>query len=260
MDTDGIDVFHIADCDHIACAVAHDFIFDLFPACDAALYQDLADSGQTKSVGQDLVQLVLVRGNAAARAAQSIRRTQNDRIAYAPGKGFSVFDILDDLRRCDRLMDLLHGFLELKSVLRSADRSGRRSDQPDAVVFEEASLLKLHCQVQTSLSSQRGKDAVRFLFLYDLFHDFNSQRFDIYMIRYIPVRHDRSGIRIQEHDFDSLFFQASAGLGPRIVKLSCLSDHDRAGADHKYFFYVRIFRHGFPVPFLCASCLWRSGN
>ena len=40
-----VDILHVADGDHIACAVTHNFVLDLFPACDTALYKDLAHTG-----------------------------------------------------------------------------------------------------------------------------------------------------------------------------------------------------------------------
>ena len=38
MNANRVQVFHVADGDHVSCTVTHYFVFDLFPACDAALY------------------------------------------------------------------------------------------------------------------------------------------------------------------------------------------------------------------------------
>ena len=51
MNTNRIDIFHVADGDHISGAITHYLVLDLFPACDAPLHQYLAHTGQTKTVG-----------------------------------------------------------------------------------------------------------------------------------------------------------------------------------------------------------------
>ena len=40
-----VDILHVADGDHITCAITHNFVFDLFPARNTALYKDLAHTG-----------------------------------------------------------------------------------------------------------------------------------------------------------------------------------------------------------------------
>ena len=54
---DRVDVLHVADRDAIACAVAHDFILDFFPAGDRALDKYLPYSRKSESVLKDLSQL-----------------------------------------------------------------------------------------------------------------------------------------------------------------------------------------------------------
>ena len=44
MYTNRVNVFHVADCDTVACTVTHNFVFDFFPSCDAALYQNFSYS------------------------------------------------------------------------------------------------------------------------------------------------------------------------------------------------------------------------
>ena len=44
MYTNRVNIFHVADCDTVACAVTHNFVFDFFPSCDAAFYQNFSYS------------------------------------------------------------------------------------------------------------------------------------------------------------------------------------------------------------------------
>ena len=51
VDTDGVQVLHVADGDHIALVVTHDLVLDLFPTGDALFHQDLMDGGKPQAVG-----------------------------------------------------------------------------------------------------------------------------------------------------------------------------------------------------------------
>ena len=66
MNSDRIDVLHIADRDNVACGVPHYLILDFLPSCDTALYEYLSYSGKSESVFEDFFELSLVMGNTAA--------------------------------------------------------------------------------------------------------------------------------------------------------------------------------------------------
>ena len=42
MDTNRVNVLHVADCDAVSCAVSHYLVLDLFPSGDTSLYKNLA--------------------------------------------------------------------------------------------------------------------------------------------------------------------------------------------------------------------------
>ena len=181
--------------------------------------------------------------NTAAASAERIGRTQYDRITDLVRKGNSVFHRFHDFRRCDRLPDFFHCTLKFQTVLRFFDRLRGRTDQPHLMFAEKASFLKLHRQIQSRLAAERRQHTVR-LFLQDkLFHNFYCQRFDIDLICDIFVCHNGRRIGVQQYDLNPFFFQRTACLRSCIVELGSLSDHDRAGADHKYLFNIRILRH-----------------
>ena len=66
MYTNRIDVFHITYGNAIAVCIAHHFILNFFPSCDAALYEYFTDAGQTQAVGQDFNQFLLIMCNTTA--------------------------------------------------------------------------------------------------------------------------------------------------------------------------------------------------
>ena len=69
MNSNRIDILHVADRDHIAGAVTHYFILDLFPSRDAAFYQYFSHTGKTQSVCQDFFQFSLVMGDSSAASS-----------------------------------------------------------------------------------------------------------------------------------------------------------------------------------------------
>ena len=130
-----IDIFHIADGDHITGTVTHYLVLDLFPAGDTALHQYLSHAGKTQTVLQDLFEFHLIVRDTAAAAAQGIRRTQYHGVTDRFGKCHTVFHGLYHLGRCTRFADRFHRILKCLPVFRLTDRLCRRSQQPHVMLF-----------------------------------------------------------------------------------------------------------------------------
>ena len=196
MHADRIQILHVADRNHIARAVAHDLVLNLLPARNAALHKHLSHAGEAETVLQYFNEGTAVFRNAAAAAAERVCRAQHDRIADFLRKRDAVLDIFDDLRRCDRLADLFHGLLKELSVLRLLDGQRRGADQSDIVRRKEASLLKLHREIEARLATESRQHGVR-LFLYNQALQYlNRQRLDVDMVRNVLVRHDGRRVRV----------------------------------------------------------------
>ena len=144
MDTNGVDVFHVADGNAVSCTVTHHLVLNLFPSGDAALYQYLTHTGQTKTVFQNLLDFSLVMGNAAAGATQSVSGTQYHGIADFLGKLHTVFHIFYQKGRGTRLADTLHQVFKLLTSLGVADSLCRGSQKLYAMAFQETGLCQLH--------------------------------------------------------------------------------------------------------------------
>ena len=121
VDADRVEVLHVADGDAVVVAVAHDLVLDLFPAGDAALDEHLADHGVRQALDDDLDELFLILGDAAAGAAHRVGRADDDRIPDLIGESHSRRHILDDRALGDRLAELLHRLLEELAVLCALD-------------------------------------------------------------------------------------------------------------------------------------------
>ena len=142
-----VDVFHVADSDHISGTVAHYLILDFLPTCDTALYQHLSHAGKAEAVFKDFRTLLRIVGNTAAGSAQGISRTKHYRIADLCCDLKTCLYILHDIRRSHRLTDLFHGFLKHLTVLGLFDGQGCSSDQAHIVLFKEACVFQLHGKI-----------------------------------------------------------------------------------------------------------------
>ena len=73
-------------------------------------------------------------GDPAAASTERIRRTEHHRITDLIGKRKSVVHIFHDKGRCYRLADLLHGRLELQTILSFFDCLRSRTDKTHTVL------------------------------------------------------------------------------------------------------------------------------
>ena len=243
MHADRVDVFHVTDRDRVALGVAHDLVFDFLPAGDALLDEDLIHTGIHDACRGDLAQLVPGVGDAAARAAEGVRRADDDRQADLTGELDRVLYRVHDLRRDARLADLFHRVLEHLTVLGLGDGFRLRAEQLDAHLIQEAAFAQLHREVQAGLAAEVGQQRVRALLLDDLLHRFHGHRLDVDLVRHGLVGHDGRGVGVDEHDLQALFAQRAAGLRARVVKLGRLADDDRAGAQYHYLVNILAQRH-----------------
>ena len=108
---------------------------------------------------------------------------------------------------------------------------------------QETGFLQLHAEVQTSLSSQGGENAVGLFLFNDLLQNLYVQGLNIYLVCDIFIGHDGRRVGVHQDYLYSLFLQGTAGLGTCIVEFRCLSDDNRTGADYHYSFYIRILGH-----------------
>ena len=240
---DRVDVFHVTDRDRVALGVAHDLVFDFLPAGDALLDEDLIHAGVHDAGRGDLAQLVPGVGDAAARAAEGVRRADDDRQADLTGELDRVLYRVHDLGRDARLADLFHRVLEHLAILGLGNGLRLRAEELDAHLVKEAALAQLHGEVQASLAAEVGQQAVRTLLLDDLLHRFNGQRLDIDLVGHGLVGHDGRRVRVYEHDLQTFLAQRAAGLRARVVKLGRLADDDRAGAQYHYLVNILAQRH-----------------
>ena len=250
VDTDGVQVLHVADGDHVALVVTHDLVLDLFPTGDALFHQDLMDGGKTQAVGADLDELFLVFADAAAGTAHGKGRADNDGIADAVRTGQRILQGLHDLRGNDGLVQLFHRLLEQLTVLGAVDGLRLAGQQADAGAVQIAGTGQLHGEIQAHLAAQVGQNGVGLLDLQDALHHLKGHGLDIDMIGHIGVGHNGSGVGVEQNGLNALCFQGAARLGAGVVELSGLANDDGAGADDQHLFDSGVLGHFSAPPFL----------
>ena len=93
------------------------------------------------------------------------------------------------------------------------------------------------------MSAERRKQTVGLLLGDDLLEKLHCQRLDVDTIGDIRIRHNGCGIAVDKHNLETIFFQCTARLRPRIIKLRRLSDDDGTGADDHDLFQIFFARH-----------------
>ena len=241
MDTDGVDVFHVADDDAVIRFIAHNFVFDFFPAGHRAFDEDLVDRAEFDAARGDHEQFVFVMSDTAACTAEGKGRTDDDRVADLIGEFDSRRDIFKDIAFRYRLVDVLHGFLEEFAVFRFFNSRQVRTQELDVIFFQDAGIGQLDSHVQADLAAEGSQQAIRPFFFDDFCNVIEGNRFDIDAVGNVFIRHNRRRVAVDEDDFQSFFFQGAAGLGAGIVKFSGLTDDNRARTDNEYF--LQSFYH-----------------
>ena len=158
----------------------------------------------------------------------------------------TVLEIVDRAGAGALQADLLHRHAEQLAVFRLFDRIGAGADHLDAEFREGPVLLQRKRRVKSRLPAHCRQQRVRLFRLDDAGHRRRRDRLDIGCVGHAGVGHDRRRVGVHQDDPKALGLQRLAGLCPRIVEFTGLSDDDRAGADDENGIDVVAARHVYP--------------
>ena len=238
-----IDILDRADDDAVIVLVAHNLHLILFPAEQRFLDQHLGGRARLKARADDLLELGLVIGDAAARAAQREARPDDRGQAGAcqHGKGF-----LHRMRhaRAGRFeANLVHRLAETLAVFGLVDGVGIGADHLDAVLLQRAVVKQAQRRVQRRLPAHCWQQRIGALLGDDLGDDFGRDRLYIGRVGHFRVGHDGGGVRVHQDHPVALFLQRLDRLRARIVELASLTDNDRPRANDEDRGDVSAFGH-----------------
>ena len=228
MHADRVNIFHTAHRYAAARSVADNLEFNLLPALYRLFEQHLSDARKMQPLRQNFLELLLRLGDAAARAAERIRRADDYRVADFFGKSDAVLQICNDFTRRNRLICTLHQLLEAVTILALFYRCNARADDAHIILVQNPAVIELAGEVQSRLSAHSGNNAVRALALDYLLDILDRERLDIGFRRNPAVGHNRRRVGVHEHGFYALLLNRAARLRSRVVKFRCLTYNNRS--------------------------------
>ena len=228
-----VDVFDRADDDAVVGPVADHLHLELFPPEHRLLDQHLVDRRGIQARGHDLLELLVVVGDPAAPAAERVARPDDRRQPDLGDRGSGLGERAHDDAPRHLEPDPRHRVAEQLAVLGLGDCSLRGADQLDAVALEGAVLGERARHVERGLAAHGRQARIRPLRRDDLLDHLGRDRLDVGRIGQLRIGHDRGRVRVDQDHPVALGLERLDRLGPGIVELAGLADHDRPRADHE---------------------------
>ena len=112
MHAHGIDIFHVTNNDTVIRLVAHNFVFNFFPAGYREFNENLMNRAKLDAARSNHEQFIFIVSNTAARTAQSIGRPHDNGIPDGVGKIDGFLNIFKNIAFRNRLIDIIHSLFE----------------------------------------------------------------------------------------------------------------------------------------------------
>ena len=223
-----IEVLDGADDHHVVFEIPHHLEFEFFPPDEGLFHDDFRDHAGIQAVLGQRLHLFPVVSDAAADAPEREAGPDDHGIADLFRRFFGLIKVSGNPAPRHAQPDTLHGVTEFLSVFRLEDHGKRSADHLHAESGQHTRFGCLDGRVQTCLASQGGQQRIGSFSLDDLGQELRSDRFDVGAMRRLRIGHDRGRVAVDKHHLVALFLEGLAGLGPRIVELAGLADHDGA--------------------------------
>ena len=253
-----INILDGTDNDAIIRLVADNLHFIFLPAQHAFFNKNRRCGRGIKAALDDLDEFRLVIGDAATCAAHGEGGADDGGQAHeieriqGPSQGRDLLGF-----GCLKA-DLGHRLAKAVPILGLVDGIGRGPDHLDAIFLKDTHLLQRQGTIQRGLAAHGGEKRENGsrrhigLFLFDdLGDDLGRDRLDIGGICQFGIGHNRSGIRVDQHDAIPLGLEGFDGLGAGIIKLAGLADDDRPRADDQDGRDICALGHG--ITWVCAA-------
>ena len=238
VDTERVEVFHVADRDAVVEAVAHHFILHFFPAFQALFDQDLRR--ERESLLGQFVEFGFVVAKARTESAERVGRADNHGIAQRFCGAARVFQRFHGLT-LDRFdVDLVQFLDKQLAVFRVHDGLHGRAEHLEVILLQYAAAVEFNTAVQRRLSTERQHNTLRAFFFYHALDEIRSDGQEINTVGHAFRSLHRGNVRIDEHCFDALLFECFQRLATRIIELTGFADLQSARTEQQNFLNVRI--------------------
>ena len=235
VDTQRVEVLHVADRDTVVVAVAHHLVFYFFPAFQALLHQHLRGEGEGFLC--QFIQLLLVVAEARAESAEGIRCTEDDGVAQSSCSSSRLLDSEACLALDGLHINLVQALHEEFAVFGVDNRLHGCTKHLHAVFLQRAVLVKRHTAVEGSLSAKGEQNAIGALFLYYFGYEERGDGQEINLVCYALAGLHRGDIGVDEHCVDTFLAQGFQCLRAGVVKFTCLTNLEGTGTENKNFLH-----------------------
>lgn len=185
---------------NIVFLVPHHLEFVLFPSDDRFLNKDLTDHAAFESPLSENLEFFNVISHRAPGPAQGEAGPDNNGEAYLTGDAVRLFHVPGKPRPWQVETNVLHGSLELFTILCLLDSFIVGADQLDMVSLEYAPFRQNSGQVETCLTAKGGQQGIRAFGLDDLLEHFRDQGFNIRSVCHIRIGHDSGRVAVDQYN------------------------------------------------------------
>ncbi len=250
MDSQGVEVFHIADGEADSGGVAHHLEFYLLPASERLLHQYLRGEGE--GFRRRLVQLGLIVTESGTETSQGVCGADYDGVAYLFRRFSGIFEGFDGMGAYRFDIDFVKSLDEEVTVFGVHYHLDGSAQHLYSVLFEEAFPVEFHSAVQRSLSAEGEEDGVRLLLFYHFLHEMWGDREEIYLVGHSFRGLDGSDVGVYQDGVDTVVFHRLESLGSAVVEFTGLADFECSRTEHQDFFYGTVFHY-----FVIVSSVWQ---
>ena len=228
VDTQRVEVLHVAYRDAVVVAVAHHLVFNLFPAFKRFLYQNLGRERQRLFGFQP--QLLFVVAETAAQSAQRIGSPDDDGVAQFGGSLNGIFYRVDGFALNGLDIDFVEFLDEEFAVFGIHDGLYRRTQYLHVIFLERAGLIELYTAVESRLPAEGQQDAVGLLLLDNPLDEVGGNRQEVNLVGHTLRGLYRGDVGVDQNRRDAFLFEGFQGLRPGIVKFTGFTYFQGSGA------------------------------
>jgi hypothetical protein len=221
VNSERVEVLHVANSDTVVVSVTDDLVLNLLPALEGLLNKNLGREGQ-RTRGQ-VTELLGVGSKARTQTTKGIGRPDDDGVTNLLGGLEGILDSLDGSRLSNGDVDLVQGLGEEITVLTGLQSLDASTKDLDTVALEGTHAVHLHTQVQSGLTTEGKEDTIGTLALNDVSDVFGSNGEVVDFVGELVVGLDGRDVGVDQDRVDAGFFESLQSLGAYITRESKIS-------------------------------------
>ena len=211
MDSEGVEVLHVADRDTVVETVAHHFVFHFLPALERLFNKHLRR--ERECFLHECFEFRVIVTEAAAEAAEGVSSTHNHGIAERAGHTQRFLDRIHSLAADSLYVNLIELFNKQLAVFRIHDGLHGSAEHFHAIALKHAAAIQLHAAVEGCLAAEGEQNSVGTLFLDNALDKEGCHGQEVGLVGHSFGSLHRGDVRIDQYGGCTLLTQSFEGLG-----------------------------------------------